>query len=91
VDVLVIGFDGRALGVAPFGRYNNAFLLPANTPILICTARRFDVLVNSKVPLNSVVIAEFIDSQDITPDPRSNGVLLGPVLQTALIPFRISA
>lgn len=90
VDVLVMGFDGRALGVPPFGRYNNAFLLPANTPILICTARRFDVLVNSKVAVNAFVKAEFIDSQGIAPDPTSNGVLLGPVLQTALIPFVIS-
>ena len=43
------------------------------------------------MPVNAFVKAEFIDSQGITPDPTSNGVLLGPVLQTALIPFVISA
>jgi hypothetical protein len=91
VDVVIIGFDGRALGVPPFGLYNNAFLLPAGTPFLICSARRFDALVNSAVVVtNAFVRVEFIDSQGATPDPASRGALLGPVLQTALIPFSIT-
>ncbi len=86
---MIIAFDGRALGVPPFGRYNNAFLLPANVPILICAARRFDALINSSVAINAFVKVEFIDSQGDTPSPQSRGVLLGRVLQTALIPFVI--
>lgn len=90
VDVVIIAIDGRALGVPPFGLYNNAFRLPANTPILICTARRFDALINSPDPVDDFVRVEFIDSQGDTPDPASRGALLGPVLQTALIPFVIA-
>jgi len=94
VDVVIIAVDGRALGVPPFGLYNNAFLLPANTPILICTARRFDALMrfpSAQFPngFNGFATVEFIDSQGTTPDPASNNVLLGPVLQTALIPINI--
>jgi hypothetical protein len=89
-DAVIIAFDGRALGVPSFGLYNNAFLLPAGTPFLLCTARRFDALINSPVPVNAFVKVEFIDSQGDTPDPASRGVLLGPVLQTALIPFDIA-
>ncbi len=95
VDVVIIAVDGRALGVPPFGLYNNAFLLPANTPILICTARRFDALMRFKSVqfpngFNGFATVEFIDSQGTTPDPASNNVLLGPVLQTALIPINIA-
>lgn len=86
VDVLIIAFDGRALGVPPFGNYNNAFLLPAGVPMLICTARRFDALVRSATPVNSFAIVEFLDSQGAFPVGNTP---LGPVLQTAKIPFVI--
>ncbi|APR87669.1 Multicopper oxidase [Minicystis rosea] len=89
VDVLIIAMDGRALGVPPFGRYNNAFLLPANTPILICSARRFDALARSAVPVNAFVKVEFFDNQGDIPNPTSRGVPLGRFLQTARIPFVI--
>ncbi len=96
VDVVIIGIDGRALGVPPFGLYNSAFLLPKNAPILICTARRFDALMRfdrADFPdgFSGFAKVEFIDSQGATPDPASNNVLLGPVLQTALIPIVISS
>jgi len=87
VDVVIIAFDGRALGVPPFGNYNNAFLLPAGTPYLICTARRFDALIRSATPVNSFATVEFIESQGATP---VGNVPLGPVLQTARIPIVIT-
>jgi Multicopper oxidase len=90
VDVVINAFDGRSLGVPPFGKYNNAFLLPAGAPLLLCTARRFDALIRAAAPIRSFVKVEFIDSQGATPDPVSRNVPLGPVLQTAQIPFVIA-
>lgn len=79
VDVVIIAWDGRALGVPPFGNYNQAFVLPKNTPYTISTARRFDALVNSAVPVpNSSVKVEFLET-------RGN-----EVTATALIPFSIT-
>lgn len=90
VDVVIIALDGRALGVPPFGKYNNAFLLPAGVPILLCSARRFDALARSTTPISAYVKVEFIDSQGDTPDPRSRNTPLGRIVQTALIPFVIN-
>jgi hypothetical protein len=90
VDAVIIAYDGRSLGVPPFGRYNNAFLLPAGKPLLLCTARRFDALIRAAAPIDAFAKVEFIDSQGATPDPVSRNALLGPVLQTALISFVIS-
>lgn len=79
VDVVIIAWDGRALGVPPFGLYNQAFVLPKNTPYTISTARRFDALVKSATPvLNSSVKVEFLET-------RGN-----EVTATALIPFSIT-
>ena len=44
VDVIVIGVDGRAFGVPPFGKYNHAYKVSAGTPIEMSTAQRMDVL-----------------------------------------------
>lgn len=92
VDVVIIEFDGRALGVPPFGNYNNAFILPANTSILICTARRFGALMRSATPVNSFATVEFLDSQGAVNggDAPNLQVPLGPVLQTAKIPIVIA-
>lgn len=59
VDVVIIAWDGRALGVPPFARYNHAYSVPANTPIEVSTARRFDALIRSAVPVNSFATIEF--------------------------------
>lgn len=59
VDALVIAFDGRALGVPPFGRYNRPFMLKAGMPLEISTARRFDVLIRTATPVNSFAKVEF--------------------------------
>jgi hypothetical protein len=85
VDAVITAFDGRALGVPPFGRYNRAFLLPAGTPLRICTARRFDALIRSSVPVNSFATVEFLDS-------RGENVLTDTDrrLVTARIPININ-
>lgn len=85
LDVVIIAFDGRALGVPPFARYNRAFLLPANTPLRICTARRFDALIRSSTPINSFATVEFFDT-------RGENVLTDAdrLLVTARIPIVIA-
>jgi FtsP/CotA-like multicopper oxidase with cupredoxin domain len=54
VDVVIIAFDGRALGVPPFGRYNHAFKLPAGMPYTLSVARRFDALIRSDDKVENV-------------------------------------
>lgn len=78
VDVVIIAWDGRALGVPPFGRYNTAFAVPANTPIHISTARRFDALIRPTQVMNSFVKVEYLDTRG------------GVLTNTALIPFNIA-
>jgi hypothetical protein len=77
VDAVIIEWDGRALGVPPFGLYNEAYLLPKNTPITISVARRFGALVRETSPISSFAKVEFMDTRG------------GNVTQTALIPFNI--
>ena len=83
VDAVIIAFDGRALGVPPFGNYNQAFLLPAGTPIGITTARRFDALLTSAVPVNSFATVQFFEA-------RAGGFAGNQVRQIAQIPFVIA-
>ncbi len=59
VDVVIIAFDGRALGVPPLSQYNQPFLLRAGTPYELSTARRFDALIRSAAPINSFATVEF--------------------------------
>jgi len=77
VDAVIIEWDGRALGVPPYGRYNHAYVLPANTPITHSVARRFGALIKAETAMNTVAKVEFISS-------RGNAVKA-----TALIPFTI--
>ncbi|MBI5101155.1 MAG: multicopper oxidase domain-containing protein [Nitrospirae bacterium] len=79
VDVVIIAFDGRALGVPPFAQYNHAFLLPAGTSYELSTARRFDVLMRSSTPVNSFATVEFRHNQ------KNDSLLLN-----GLIPVTIS-
>ena len=88
LDVVIIAFDGRALGVPPFAKYNHAFRLsdisPTNT-IRFTTARRFDVLIRSDVEIDSFAEARFFDT-------RGQGIVTPEVpLVTAEIPIRIRA
>jgi hypothetical protein len=63
VDVVIIAFDGRALGVPPFGDYSSPFLLKAGTPFALSTARRFDALIRSADTVNSFANVEFINNR----------------------------
>lgn len=85
VDVVIIAFDGRALGVPPFGRYNSAFLLRAGTPYYLSTARRFDALIRPTRPINSYATVQFIDTRGQIPGVSED------VLVTALIPFVVTS
>jgi hypothetical protein len=82
VDVVIIAFDGRALGVPPFGRYSSPFLLRAGTPYRLSTARRFDALIRSDVRVNDFATVRFIET-------RGEHVLPDKVLMTAKIPIVI--
>ena len=66
VDVVIIAFDGRALGVPPFGRYNRAFRLRAGTSYRLSTARRFDALIRSSLPINDVAEVKFFDTRGLS-------------------------
>lgn len=78
VDVVIIAWDGRALGVPPFTRYNSAYLVKAGTPIKLSVARRFGALIRSSVAVNSFATVEF---------RKHEGDRL---LMTARIPFVIT-
>jgi hypothetical protein len=78
VDAVIIAWDGRALGVPPFGRYNHPYVVPANTPMTFSVTRRFDALIKAETTMNTFAKVEFMDT-------RGNAVTA-----TALIPFQIS-
>jgi hypothetical protein len=84
VDVVVNAYDGRALGIPPLATYNSAFVLPAGTPILLSTARRFECLMKTSTTVNSFATVEFLDTRG----QAAQGI--GPLLQTARIPIVIS-
>lgn len=84
VDCVIIAWDGRALGVAPYGQYNHPYLIPANTPIHQSVARRCDILIRATQPINSFATVKFLDTRGQVPgEPQT-------VLLTARIPIVIS-
>jgi hypothetical protein len=88
VDIVVIAWDGRALGVAPFA-HNESYLVPAGTPIEINTVavgRRFDALVKAVSPINGFITVDFINNKSQVPEA---GEQL-EVMMTARVPFVIS-
>jgi hypothetical protein len=85
VDAVVIAWDGRALGVAPYG-HNESFLVPAGTPIDMAVGRRFDALCKSTIPINDFIIAEFINHKSLEPSAGEEE----DVLMTARVPFSIN-
>ncbi|MBI5443961.1 MAG: multicopper oxidase domain-containing protein [Deltaproteobacteria bacterium] len=93
VSVVIIAWDGRALGVPPYGQYNHAYTVPAGTPIHISVARRFDALIKltEALPAGQFATVKFIDTRGQVPDPE--GVFPADfaqdVLFTALIPMEI--
>ncbi|MBI4331288.1 MAG: carboxypeptidase regulatory-like domain-containing protein [Chloroflexi bacterium] len=86
VDVVIIAWDGRALGVPPYGQYNHPYVVPANTPTRVGVARRCDVLIKATAPISSFATVRFIDQRGGRgPDTAQR------VLFTARIPFNIRA
>ena len=86
VDAIIIAWDGRALGVPPFGECNHPYLVPAGTPIHVSVARRFDALIKvdeAHGEVSDYATVEFIDTRDqvLGTEPT--------VLMTARIPFYI--
>ena len=85
VDAVIIAWDGRALGVPPFGQYNEAYRLPAGTPLLFSVARRFEALIRASFPVSSFATVKFIDTRGHFPGLAEN------VRATARIPINITA
>jgi len=65
VDMLIIEWDGRALGVPPFGRYNRPILVKAGNPFFFSVARRFGALIRSATPINAPAKVEFLDPRGL--------------------------
>ncbi|MBI4337613.1 MAG: carboxypeptidase regulatory-like domain-containing protein [Chloroflexi bacterium] len=84
VDVTVIAWDGRSLGVAPFNHYTHAYTVKANTPIYTSVARRFDALIRADKPINDFATIEFTDTRCGTETAFER-----PILFTARIPINI--
>jgi hypothetical protein len=85
VDAVVIAWDGRALGVAPYG-HNESYLVKAGEVIEMAVGRRFDALIKPTQPINDFIVAQFIDHQSQSPDP---GETLN-ILCTAKVPFVVT-
>jgi hypothetical protein len=99
MDVVIIEWDGRALGVPPLNRYTRPILLKAGTPITHSTARRWGALLRSTTPFNTpsnpgdvnagnAVKVEFLDQRSNSLSLAGNGS--GDLLMTAFIPIHIN-
>ncbi|MDZ4230549.1 MAG: multicopper oxidase domain-containing protein, partial [Dehalococcoidales bacterium] len=84
MDVLVIGADGRALGVPPFTHYSQPFVLPANTPIRLSVARRADAIFRPLFPFSGFAEVEFFNPRSEAPTSEANRRF------TARIPINIA-
>jgi len=85
VDVVIIAFDGRALGVPPFAKYNHAFELKAGTAYRLSTARRFDALIRSDSAVNAFAEVKFFETRGLNVRPENETLLV-----TARIPIVIA-
>ena len=69
VDIVLIAWDGRALGVPPFASYNAPVLVPKNTWFQWSVARRFDAMIHvlpSEPAVNGVATVQFLDTRGLT-------------------------
>ena len=62
VDIVIIAWDGRALGVPPYGNYNAPVLVPAGTTFELSVARRFDAMIRSATAVSGFATVQFIDT-----------------------------
>jgi len=83
MDLVIVEWDGRPLGVPPYG-FNEAYLVPANTPIEVSVGRRFGALVREFTPVNTFATCKFIDTRG------ANVPGFETVNCTARIPINIS-
>lgn len=63
LDAQAIAFDGRPLGVPPFGKYSRPFTIPAGSPFTLTVARRIDLIVRPAKRGVFPVTAEFLDDK----------------------------
>jgi FtsP/CotA-like multicopper oxidase with cupredoxin domain len=84
VDVVIIAWDGRALGVPPLTRYNYAYKVPAGTPIRYSVARRIDALIRETTEFSGFATVDFFDTRGENVPGRER------ILKTARIPIVIS-
>ena len=69
VDVTIIAWDGRALGVPPHGQYNSAILVPADTSFHMSVARRFDALIKVDTAIDSFATVVFSAAREKANEP----------------------
>jgi len=86
VDITIIAWDGRGLGATSQTQFNHAYTVPANTPIHVSVARRFDALIKSDVPVSGFATVEFTETRCGTAAGFER-----PVLFTGRIPINIAA
>lgn len=85
VDVTIIAWDGRALGVSQFTQYNHAYHVPAGTTIHFSVARRFDALFRLSAPFNGFATVRFIDTRGESETGQDR------VLFTGRIPIQVGS
>jgi hypothetical protein len=92
VDVVIIEWDGRALGVPPFTKYSHAYTVPAGTPIHQSVARRFNALMRVDAPLDDVAVIKFIDTRGQVPGEPEVVVCTAeiPITITGAPPLRVT-
>jgi len=84
MDIVIIEWDGRPLGVPPYG-FNEAYLVPANSPIEVSVGRRFGALIRVTDPVSTFATCKFIDTRG------ANVPGYEVITCTARIPINISA
>jgi hypothetical protein len=82
VNVVIVAWDGRALGVAPYG-HNESYLVKKGTPIEMTVARRFDALIRETSPFSGTIKAEFINHTTQIPGQTEE------VVMTVHVPLNI--
>ncbi|MBI5585405.1 MAG: multicopper oxidase domain-containing protein [Deltaproteobacteria bacterium] len=63
LDLVIIEWDGRALGVPPCNKYTHPILVPAGTPIEFSVARRFGALMRATAPISTFATVEFMSHE----------------------------
>jgi len=61
VNATIVGMDGRPLGVPPYEAYSRPVSLPANTPFLLTSGMRHDLIIKAGKSGSIPVTIEFFD------------------------------